>query len=356
MAQGMLFALNMLVYGGIATSMIMWTQFLLNRRPSIAGKEGPRLEFVVRRPPFWSVADFLVMFGTFVMATNILAAIFVSQGWLPRPSTPPEIKTAPEIKTGPEIKTAPDVKVAREAKTDVLDIAGDDAARPTDDEPSSTTRGVKRLYGQTVIGILAGSIAFFVALSFAVFAQRDRRSAVAELGLHATRKSVSQGLWGSLWFLPPVLLISFLISQLIRYEHPVLETLKAVAADPSPAGFLLLFAATAVITPVVEEFMFRVLLQGGLQGMFDRVVEDANGNPSWRATSWIPIIMTSVLFAAMHIGQGGAPIALFFLSIGLGYLYRQTGSIVPPLIVHMVLNATTLLVEFTAELTHQPVT
>ena len=58
-------------------------------------------------------------------------------------------------------------------------------------------------------------------------------------------------------------------------------------------------------------------------------------------------MITSVLFAGMHFGQGGAPIALFFLSIGLGYLYRQTGSMMPPLIVHVILNSTTMLVEFT---------
>ena len=39
--------------------------------------------------------------------------------------------------------------------------------------------------------------------------------------------------------------------------------------------------------------------------------------------------VSAAIFAFMHLGQGPAPIPLFFLAIGLGYLYRQTHRATP---------------------------
>ena len=46
-----------------------------------------------------------------------------------------------------------------------------------------------------------------------------------------------------------------------------------------------------------------------------------------------------MLFALAHLGQGANPISLFFLAIGLGYLYQRTHRIVPCIMVHMLFNA-----------------
>ncbi|MGB7345271.1 MAG: CPBP family intramembrane glutamic endopeptidase, partial [Pirellulaceae bacterium] len=154
-----------------------------------------------------------------------------------------------------------------------------------------------------------------------------------------------------------------------------------------PGMWVMLFVSTAIIVPMVEEFMFRVMLQGGLQRLADprlssvdneqresvvtkearreihqsdNWVGDAYQPPStaasdeessdssdvWRPQAYWPIVVTSLFFALMHLGQGAAPIPLFFLSLGLGFLYRQTGRIAAPLIVHMILNGLTLAVEF----------
>lgn len=53
---------------------------------------------------------------------------------------------------------------------------------------------------------------------------------------------------------------------------------------------------------------------------------------------WIAIVLTSLIFAMMHIGQGLAPIPLFGLSILLGYLYQRTGSLLPCIGLHMLNN------------------
>ena len=38
----------------------------------------------------------------------------------------------------------------------------------------------------------------------------------------------------------------------------------------------------------------------------------------------------------------GTPIALFLLGLALGYLYRRTGSLLPCIVVHFLLNAMTM--------------
>src|SRR5690606_35129689 len=64
------------------------------------------------------------------------------------------------------------------------------------------------------------------------------------------------------------------------------------------------------------------------------IERDLDTRSDWTPTAVWPIVITSLVFAVMHWGQGLAPIPLFFLSLGLGYLYRQTGSLVPSIVVH----------------------
>lgn len=59
---------------------------------------------------------------------------------------------------------------------------------------------------------------------------------------------------------------------------------------------------------------------------------------------WWPIPISACIFAAMHAGQGAAPIPLFVLALGLGFVYRQTHRVLPSITVHLLLNATTMLV------------
>ncbi len=56
-------------------------------------------------------------------------------------------------------------------------------------------------------------------------------------------------------------------------------------------------------------------------------------------TSWMPIIVSATIFASVHLGQGAAPIPLFVLGLVLGFLYRQTGSILSCIVLHLGLNA-----------------
>lgn len=199
------------------------------------------------------------------------------------------------------------------------------------------------LINQSVLSILvfSGSLLAVLGITLA-WMSLLRRDAAQAVGFQISRTDLRLGLLGVVLILPIVMLVSALVSQIVPYEHPVLESL---AKNGTPAMWLSTFFATAIVTPVFEEFMVRGLLQGSIQGLADRIPESSQ--PQWKPRSYWPVIVASLIFALLHFpGQGAAPIPIFVLSLGLGYLYRQTGSLLPPIIVHMVLNSLTLLVEF----------
>lgn len=195
------------------------------------------------------------------------------------------------------------------------------------------------------------------------------------------------GLMGYLMIIPIVMLIAFLASLWVPYEHP---TMKLLASDPRIGTIGVCWFMAVLVAPISEEFFFRGVLQNWLQrfnaNMFrsnqivmggwyggpegetileeDSIgdsqsdsnlpavasdnpyrspammqpasVESNGGDPNQNAI--IPIVLTSLIFGFLHFGQGAAPIPLFVLSLGLGFLYQRTRSLVPCFIVHFLLN------------------
>lgn len=72
------------------------------------------------------------------------------------------------------------------------------------------------------------------------------------------------------------------------------------------------------------------------------------------AARMLPVVLTSLLFAAVHYQQMPAPVAIFPLAMVLGVLYETTGSLVPSLTLHALFNAfnTTLLLVALLAQTH----
>jgi membrane protease YdiL (CAAX protease family) len=314
MAAAIYLTLLALVWIAVISSGVLWTRFLIRCSRSQASFR----ELVPpqrRQQPFWTLADFLLMFGTLLTGLIFISAAFAAQGWIDPPAE-------------------------------------------NGDPPS-----LHSLVGNLVANALAGILAVAVTMSWlcALF----RQDAMKQLGLIPNWPDVLLGLRAALWLLPPIGVISLVVALLIPYEHPVLDTL---AESPTLALFGLMFLGTAIVAPVVEEFMFRVMLQGSLERLAESWASDPAGRTAtlpavgdaaeslangceptaenWAPTFYWPMVVASLIFAIMHYGQGGAPIPLFVLSLGLGFLYRQTGRITAPLVVHMVLNTTTLLVEF----------
>lgn len=54
---------------------------------------------------------------------------------------------------------------------------------------------------------------------------------------------------------------------------------------------------------------------------------------------WNPILCSAGLFAIAHWSHGPDWVALFFLAVGLGYVYQRTGRIVPTMVIHFLVNS-----------------
>jgi membrane protease YdiL (CAAX protease family) len=193
------------------------------------------------------------------------------------------------------------------------------------------------------------------------------------------------GVKAFLMVVPGVLLIQWALAQWVSYEH---STLEKLSKDNSFLTIASTWFAAVLVAPVLEEIFFRGILQAWLQravysvhtvlerligGGWDEPSDDpkesgksvdvassslsasaaiakkaqrsANPVPYQRSThpaifrSWMPIFASAGVFALAHIGQGLAPVPLFVFGIALGYLYRQTGSIVSCIVLHFGLNA-----------------
>ncbi len=152
--------------------------------------------------------------------------------------------------------------------------------------------------------------------------------------------------------MPALLILQWLGSLLVEYQHGTIELLKD--GNNLPAT-LLTWTTAVLLAPLAEEIFFRGMLQSWLQRMTNdqgaistgkalfggfTAKSGETGLPPGRQSQsgWLPIILTSVAFGAVHLGQGLAPLILFLFSVVLGFLYRQTGSIRVCIVLHMLLN------------------
>lgn len=100
-------------------------------------------------------------------------------------------------------------------------------------------------------------------------------------------------------------------------------------ADSAPgAWFVLLVVIVALCAPVVEELLYRGLVQQGL----------ANSLGARRA--WV---IAAALFAAIHLVPVEFP-GLFVFALVLGWCYRRTNRLGLGIVAHMAFNASGLLV------------
>lgn len=124
-----------------------------------------------------------------------------------------------------------------------------------------------------------------------------------------------------------------IVGELIRGEPPPPAghfMLEQIRAARSPVTLGLLYVSAVVVAPVAEEIIFRGLIQNVLVRYMGA------------ARRWWAIFITSLLFAAIHLGATPIPepiIALFVLSMLFGWLYERTGNLWLPIALHAIFNA-----------------
>lgn len=240
--------------------------------------------------------------------------------------------------------------------------------------------------GELIERIALGS-AQQMALVFVVMAAMIgiSRAKSFDLGLPKNRAELAQdlriGFFAWLAALVPVYGVQFLLISAIGHAegHPLI---KMVEEQANPSLFLLAFVAAVVVAPVCEELLFRLVLQGWLEKWEDlelgwrtpptapRAIEvgDAVDTATEMGVTtdtlsvegvvvpqspptigvgglpygWVPIGVSSLLFALAHVGYGPDPIPLFLLALIMGYIYQRTHRIVPSMVTHALFNGMSL--------------
>ena len=119
-----------------------------------------------------------------------------------------------------------------------------------------------------------------------------------------------------------------------RFKAPpeVIHALEDLIRADSFLELLYAILVAAVGASLSEEFVFRGLLQNAL---------------SSRVGGWTALIVATVVFGLLHTLWRFA--GAFMLGMFLGFLYMRTGSLIPSLISHVIINATSVVVFNMAE-------
>ena len=119
-----------------------------------------------------------------------------------------------------------------------------------------------------------------------------------------------------------------LLSRLADVDLSDQDLVKVVMGNTlSPRNKAILFSFLLLEAPLLEELLFRGVLFGGLTKIM----------PVWGA-----IILSGFIFAFIHI-NAATLIPLWFLGIAFAWLYVRTDTLLAPMVVHLIFNATNLL-------------
>jgi membrane protease YdiL (CAAX protease family) len=194
------------------------------------------------------------------------------------------------------------------------------------------------------LSVMAGGL-----IAFTLVYLRRRNFRVMHLRFDRLPTQVLIGLIVTVCVLPSILLINGVVSTFVtEYSHPVID---AFLSEMSLSALLSTTFTVVIAAPLVEEFVFRGILLSFLQRIFHRnwsletliccsnTAVPSTVSSQGLASRYGAIVITSVLFAGLHVGQGAAYIPLFFLALALGYVTQKTGSIIPAIIMHVCLNS-----------------
>lgn len=128
----------------------------------------------------------------------------------------------------------------------------------------------------------------------------------------------------------PVLIAAILLA-------PPVWWLLAPLVGTARSGDFWAVLAVVLLYPVLEELSFRGLLQGWLQELLGQ-------RQRWRrlpAGISLPNLFTSLAFCAAHLPTQplGWVAGAFLPSLLFGYLRDRTGSVLPPMALHVYYNA-----------------
>jgi hypothetical protein len=173
-----------------------------------------------------------------------------------------------------------------------------------------------------------GAFSILLVASTYLTVRRNRRSMNAiGLGLPGLRRNVYLGLTAGVLLLVIGQTMDY-ISSALWGTSPLQEMLLEGARDPGVLPALLVVGS--VFAPISEEIYFRGFAY-----------------PAFRKRAGIRggIILCSLFFAAAHLDPR-AFLSLVVVSVGLTYLYEYSGSIVPSVVAHFLINTSSFVMAF----------
>ncbi len=162
------------------------------------------------------------------------------------------------------------------------------------------------------------------------------------LGRRPLRRDLRDALAGWLVSVCLCTLVVYVAERIIFWvaphvKLPTHDVFSALNKASTPAFIRVVAVVGAVIfAPIGEECFFRGILQTGLH----RIVRPKQGSLRHR---WVAIGLTALVFGLMHTQTPQYVPALVLFGAILGFLYERTGSLLVPMLVHMLFNGKTLL-------------
>ncbi len=186
--------------------------------------------------------------------------------------------------------------------------------------------------------ILASSASkLFIAGLVVVLAAVAIEGGLKSFGLGAGRlgRDLAWGVLGYLMIWPACMGLAQLI-VLLTGNPPTHGVINLLHSGALPQwGKVTLWVCAVLAAPVAEEVFFRGMLQTVARGYIDR--------------PWLAIGLASVAFGMMHFSQPQFVLPLTVLGVALGYVYERTGSLIAPILLHILFNSRTMLVYFLLE-------
>jgi membrane protease YdiL (CAAX protease family) len=114
------------------------------------------------------------------------------------------------------------------------------------------------------------------------------------------------------------------------YTLPAHGTVRTLfAEDVAPQVKMVTVISAVILAPVVEELLFRGLLQPALA--------------RWLRSPWRGVLLSAGAFGVFHYSVSDTILTLTFFGIVLGYAYARTRSLILVILLHAVFNGKTIL-------------
>ncbi|NGX56036.1 MAG: hypothetical protein K1060chlam5_00270 [Candidatus Anoxychlamydiales bacterium] len=194
----------------------------------------------------------------------------------------------------------------------------------------------------TDLNILSFFINLFTFLSLMFFGIKIKRETFKSIikVKYKNSKSIKYdiiiGILSWIIIFPIVIFTTELLEMLLLVFFNIVETPDQLAvkylkmALSSPVNLIIAITSISIFAPIIEEFLFRGLLQNYLNRFFKRAYA---------------IIITSLAFTFFHFalsqGLGNITIigSIFVLSLFLGYIYEKQKSLYASIFLHFTFNS-----------------